>query len=72
MKAPEALKKPIRDFMNISPRVISAEILAYEALKIMESKDRPVTVLPVLEGKAFKGVLRLHDLLQAGFSATKN
>ncbi len=72
MKDPDALKKPIKDFMNTNPRVISADILAYEALKIMESKDKPVTVLPVLEGKFFKGVLRLHDLLQAGFSATKS
>lgn len=72
MKDPDALKKPIKDFMNPNPRVITSEILAYEALKIMESKDRPVTILPVLEEKKFKGVLRLHDLLQAGFSATKN
>jgi len=70
MKDPEALKKPIKDFMNTKPKVISADILAYEALKIMESKERPVTVLPVLEGEKFMGVLRLHDLLQAGFAPT--
>jgi arabinose-5-phosphate isomerase len=68
MKDPEALKKPIENFMNIAPRFIAPNVLAYEALKLMESKDRPVSVLPVLLDGEFKGVIRLHDLLQAGFS----
>lgn len=70
MKDANALTKPASSFMNTNPRSVESHQLAYEALKIMESKDRPVTVLPVIDAGEFKGVIRLHDLLQAGFSTT--
>ncbi len=67
-----ALTKPVANFMVTKPLRTSADVLAYEALKMMEQRERPVSALPVLgEGDEFLGVLRLHDLLKAGFVATK-
>lgn len=71
MKDPQALAKPVTTFMNPKPLTIAPGLLAYEALKQMENRERPVSVLPVVENGELKGVVRLHDLLQAGFSTTK-
>ncbi|MBY0518763.1 MAG: KpsF/GutQ family sugar-phosphate isomerase [Bacteriovoracaceae bacterium] len=71
MKDAQALSKPVVQFMNAKPLSITPGILAYEALKVMENRERPVSVLPVVENGELKGVVRLHDLLQAGFSTTK-
>ncbi len=70
MKDPAALSKPVDQFMNSQPVSVAPGVLAYEALKTMEQRERPVSTLPVLAGGAFKGVLRLHDLLRAGFATT--
>lgn len=66
----EALSLPIGQLMNKNPKVIQATDLAINALKLMESKDRLVSVLPVLNGKTLVGIIRLHDLLKEGFSLT--
>lgn len=70
MKDAQALSKPVASFMNGKPLSVGPKILAYEALKVMENRERPVAVLPVVENDELKGVLRLHDLLRAGFVAT--
>ena len=54
--------------MNAKPLSISPENLAYEALELMEKREKPVTVLPVIQERAFLGVIRIHDLLKEGFS----
>lgn len=71
MKDPQALSKDVANFMNLKPLTIAPGVLAYEALKQMENRERPVSVLPVVENGELRGVVRLHDLLQAGFSTTK-
>jgi len=69
---PQALSRPVSKFMTSSPLRTSPDVLAYEALKVMEQRERPVSALPVLgPDNLFLGVLRLHDLLRAGFVATK-
>lgn len=56
---------PIQSVMTKDPVTILPQMLAFDALKIMESKK--ITALPVVdaEGKAL-GVIHMHDLLRAG------
>lgn len=71
MKNREALEVAVASFMNSQPLTIGTGILAFEALKVMEERERPVSVLPVIRDGKFVGVIRLHDLLKAGFATTK-
>jgi arabinose-5-phosphate isomerase len=66
------LSKSVVDFYNENPISISTSTLAFDALKIMEERENPITVLPVLEENKFIGFLRLHDLLKAGLSSSKS
>lgn len=62
------LNKPVATLMTKTPRTITADRLAAEALRLMENnKPRPVTVLPVVD-KEFHaiGMLHLTDLLRQG------
>lgn len=52
------------DIMTAHPRMISAEALAVEALDIMRTND--ITQLVVTEGKAYLGIIHLHDLVREG------
>jgi arabinose-5-phosphate isomerase len=55
--------------MNISPRICGADILALEALQIMEM-PKQVYVLPVVDsGRQVVGLLRMHDI--AGIEVEK-
>ncbi|MFZ4712375.1 MAG: KpsF/GutQ family sugar-phosphate isomerase [Bacteriovoracaceae bacterium] len=62
------LKTLANEMMNQNPLSISSYKLAYEALEMMEKREKPVTVLPVIDGNEFLGVIRIHDLLREGFS----
>ncbi len=65
----DVLKVSVRDFMTSSPISISKGELANKALDLMENRKSQITILPVLNEKdEFMGFLRLHDLLNAGFS----
>ncbi len=58
------------EIMTKDPIVITSDKLAIEALELMEkNKKKPISLLPVI-GKNFEfiGILRLHDLIQAGLS----
>lgn len=62
------LAKPVTELMTKSPKYISREKLAAQALHIMENnKPRPITVLPVLDdsNKAV-GLLHMTDLVRQG------
>lgn len=62
-----SLQLRIGDLMNAQPRVISPEILAVEALHKMEEQPmNPISCLPVVSQGILVGLLRLHDLIQAG------
>jgi len=66
---PEILQKPIGQLMTKSGITIPKGILAWEALKIMQKDPkRWISVLPVLEEQKVVGVLRMHDIIQAGIS----
>ena len=59
-----------REFMTKDPIVISPNSFAIEALKLMEeNRKKPITILPVIgDDSRFLGILKLHDLIQAGLS----
>lgn len=64
-KGPDALRKPLSELMTVSPKSISPDQLAFEAVKMMEEDpSRLITVLPVLEGGKVVGLIRMHDILQ--------
>ncbi|CAK6686648.1 KpsF/GutQ family sugar-phosphate isomerase [Synechococcus sp. BA-124 BA4] len=58
------------DLMTVDPITVAADLLAVEALERMErNRRKPIGVLPVLgEGGPMLGLLRLHDLVQAGLT----
>ncbi len=61
------IRKPIFEVMVKNPRWIDAEMLACEAMQLMESDQKnPITVLPVLENDKVVGIIKLHDIVQAG------
>lgn len=64
----KALETSIKELMTKSPRFIAPNKLAFEAMQLMEADQKsPVNVLAVLnEEKNVTGIIRLHDLIQAG------
>ena len=53
--------------MTRSPIAGSPEMLAFEALKIMEDRPSQISVLPVVDGSGrCVGLLRLHDVVRSG------
>lgn len=65
----DILKASVKSFMTSSPVSILEGELANRALDLMENRKSQITILPVLNEKdEFIGFLRLHDLLNAGFS----
>jgi arabinose-5-phosphate isomerase len=65
---PAALEKNLGDIMTTQPKTIRGERLVIEAVRQMEEdSQRPVTVLPVLEGSRVVGLIRMHDILQTSF-----
>ena len=66
----DLLARPVSDFMTRTPTSIAPDALAFDAMRVMEThRPRPILVLPVVdpEGRAV-GMIRLHDLVQAGLS----
>ena len=57
-------KAKIRDVMNAKPQTIPKEMLAAEALGLMEEKK--ITALVVEENGHPVGIIHLHDILRAG------
>ncbi|MFV0389428.1 MAG: SIS domain-containing protein [Pyrinomonadaceae bacterium] len=52
--------------MTVNPTVAEPEMLAFDALKLMEDRPRQISVLPVIEEKKCVGLLRLHDIVKSG------
>ena len=53
--------------MTVSPTTCSPDMLAYDALRLMEDRPSQISVLPVVDADAnCVGMLRLHDIVPAG------
>ena len=64
---PDLLERRAGEIMTGAPRTIGPEALAAEALHVMNARERPITILFVVDGAGVPvGVLHLHDLLRAG------
>ncbi len=57
----------VADVMTKTPRTIDSQLLALDALRLMEQNPtQRIAVLPVVENSRVVGLLHLHDILQAG------
>jgi arabinose-5-phosphate isomerase len=58
----------ITDIMNDNPTYIRTDEMAVTALDLMENRETPFMVLPVLEPNSKKvvGIMHLHDLVTKG------
>jgi len=65
VKLPSVFEAQVKDVMTASPKTITADSLAADALSIMQRHE--VTVLPVVDSEqSLIGILHLHDLLGKG------
>jgi len=55
------------DFMTRQPVVVTPELLAFDALRLMENRPSQISVLPVTDqdGKCV-GLIRVHDIVRSG------
>jgi arabinose-5-phosphate isomerase len=55
------------DIMTKNPVVVGPDLLAYDALLLMEDRPRQISMLPVVdEERRCLGLLRLHDIIRSG------
>ncbi len=66
-RSPDALARPVSELCTPSPVTVLASDPARVALERMERRDSQISVLPVVEDGAYVGLVRLHDLVRAGF-----
>lgn len=53
--------------MTKTPVVVAPDVLAYEALKLMENRPSQISVLPVVdEQRVCLGLIRIHDIVRCG------
>jgi arabinose-5-phosphate isomerase len=63
----DVLAQPMHHLMSHAPLSISKEMLAWDALKFMQRDPKKfVMILPVVDGQKVIGMLRMHDIVQAG------
>ena len=68
------LAGPVAKFMTKKPTTVEADVLAFDALRTMEThKPRPVFLVPVVDARgAAVGMINLHSLMQAGLTSGKD
>jgi arabinose-5-phosphate isomerase len=55
------------DFMTSQPTVATPELLAFDALRLMEERPSQISVLPVVdEDQVCVGLIRVHDIVRSG------
>lgn len=63
----KALEKTMEDLMTKMPISVSQNLLALDAIKIMQNDtSKRVMVTPVVDQEQVVGVIRMHDIIQAG------
>lgn len=65
----EVMQKTIEELMTRAPISIHADVLAWDALKLMQKDPkRWIMVLPVTEEDKVVGLVRMHDIIHTGIS----
>ena len=64
--SPDLLGRSVRDVMTPAPKAVLPTTLVGEALAMMNQRQRPVTVLFVVEDEKPVGIVHMHDLLRLG------
>lgn len=55
------------DIMTRNPIVAAPDLLAYDALRLMEDRPSQISVLPVVDNeRVCVGLIRLHDIVRSG------
>src|SRR5882724_3866287 len=55
------------EIMTRNPTAANPELLAYDALQLMEDRPSQISVLPVVDGgRVCVGLIRLHDIVRSG------
>lgn len=55
------------DFMTRKPIVVTPELLAFDALRLMEDRPSQISVLPVVDqDEKCVGLIRVHDIVRSG------
>jgi arabinose-5-phosphate isomerase len=55
------------DFMTRQPTVATPQLLAFDALRLMEDRPSQISVLPVVdEDQICVGLIRVHDIVRSG------
>ena len=55
------------ELMTRNPTVASPDLLAFDALRLMEDRPSQISVLPVVDGdRVCVGLIRLHDIVRSG------
>lgn len=63
----ELLAQRAHAIMTAQPTTVGPEMMAYEAMQIMENRPSQISVLPVVDdGGRCIGLIRLHDLVKSG------
>jgi arabinose-5-phosphate isomerase len=60
------LTSPVVDFMTRAPISAEPDLLATEAMRLMNERERPFNLLFVCEGGRLVGAVHMHDFLRAG------
>ena len=62
----KSLDAPVGDHMTRSPVSVSPQLLATEALRVMNEGPRPIMLLFACSGGRLVGAVHMHDFLRAG------
>jgi arabinose-5-phosphate isomerase len=62
------LASPVADFMTRTPVSVEPTLLASEAMRLMNERERPFQLLFVCEAGRLVGAVHMHDLLRAGIA----
>jgi len=62
------LTSPVADHMTRTPVFVEPDLLAGEALRMMNERDRPIMLLFVCENGKLVGAAHMHDFLRAGIA----
>jgi arabinose-5-phosphate isomerase len=60
------LTSPVADYMTRTPVSVEPTLLASEAMRLMNERERPFQLMFVCEAGRLVGAVHMHDLLRAG------